>query len=216
MNEADALAKLTVFFSKSKLISYKKRSIILRSDDTPSGIFYVKKGFVRQYLLSSEGQEFTTVIYKPGDLFPIRWAITSTPIRSYFEALAPVELWRVPREQFLDFMKTQTDVYFKIVSRILNRLDAMVERMEHLAFGNAAAKVASVLLIATERFGKKAGRTFIISLPLTHKDIASMLGMSRETVSIEIKDLERKDIIGYRKRLIVVKNLKKLRQEAMV
>lgn len=216
MNETDALTKLTIFFSKGRIIVYKKRTTILRSDDTPSGIYYIKKGFVRQYLLSKDGQEFTTVIYKPGDLFPIRWAITSTPLRSYFEAFTPVELWRVSREQFLDFMRSQTDVYFKIVSRILNRLDAMVERMEHLAFGNAAAKVASVLLIATERFGKRASKVFILPLPLTHKDIASMLGMSRETVSIEVKDLERKGIIGYRKKLIVVKNMKKLREEAML
>lgn len=216
MNEADALGKLARFFSKGRLLAYKKRTTILRFDDTPSGLFYIKNGFVRQYILSADGQEFTSVIYKPGDVFPIRWAITAAPIKSYFESLTPVVLWKVPREKFLDFMKDDTDVYLKVISRILNRLDVIVERMEHLAFGNAAAKVASALLIVTERFSKKVGKIYIVPIPLTHKDIAAMVGMSRETASIEIKRLERKSIIGYKKRFIVVKNLKKLREEAML
>lgn len=212
----DALTKLEEFFSQFKLLHYKKREIILRADETPSGIFYLQKGFVRSYLITMEGQEFTTLIYKEKDLFPVRWAITGDRNARFFEAMTTVEVWRAPREKFLNFIKTEPSVFFHMTKRILNRLEAVLERMEYLAFGNAYKKVASMILFLSERFGKKLGKDIVIQIPFTHRDVAALIGITRETTTIEMLRLKKSGIVRRYRNFIAIRNIKQLKRESLL
>lgn len=215
MFDKDIFSKLKFFFSQFKPLRVRRHTILLHPGDTPRGVYYIKEGFVRQYLVSTEGQELTTIIYKPGDLFPLLWVINNTVSPRFFETMTPSDLWRAPREGFLDFMMSEPEIFLKLVSRVLNRVNALSERLEYLAFGNAYTKIASILYILAERFGK--GKSQItIQLPLAHKDLASLLGLTRETVSLGMKRLRGKGIITYSSRLILIKSLKRLEKESIV
>lgn len=214
--DLDPLENAARFFSRFKLLHYKKGELLLRPDDIPSGVFYLKKGYVRQYVISKEGQELTTIIYKPGDLFPLMWGLNEMVSNRYFEAMVPLELYRIPKETLLDFIKKEPEVLLKLTGRILNRLHAVSERLEYLAFGSAYAKVASIILICAKRLGEKKDHEVVIPLPLTHRDIASLVGVTRETTSIELKKLEKKNIIGYQGRLLVVKSMDRLQKESLL
>lgn len=207
---------METFFTQFKLLHYKKGDTILRPDDLPPGVFYLKKGYVKLYSLCREGEELSLIIFKPGDFFPIGWVINNKIDPYYLSAMTPVEVWRAPREKFLEFIKTDPDVFFELTSKILIRLGGLLQRMEHLVFGNAGDKVASILVICTERFGQKEGSEIIIQVPLSHKEIAALVGLTRETASVEMKKLEREGLISYRGRLIVIKNIKKLKEESLL
>ena len=72
------------------------------------------------------------------------------------------------------------------------------------------------MLICAERFGKKVGRDVVIQVPLTHKDIANLVGMTRETVSIEMKKLAHRSLIGYKGKTVTVHDLVKLKDESLL
>lgn len=207
--------KLGNFFSQFKLLHYKRRETILRADDIPPGVFYLKKGYVRLYSLSSEGEELTLIIFKPEDFFPMMWAINNINTPYYLETITAVELWRAPREEFVKFIKSNPDILFELISRMLVRFGGVLRRMEYLTFGNAHAQVASIVLICAERFGRQEGSNTIIQVPLTHKNIGNLVGVTRETTSLEIKKLEKKGLIGYQGRHIVVKNIQRLKKESL-
>lgn len=211
-----SMQKLEDFFAQFKTRHYEKREIILRADEEPRGVCYLKKGYVRLYSVSEEGEDLTLIIFKPEDFFPIRWAINKITDPYYLEAMTTVEILQAPREEFVLFLKANGDVFFELTTRILVRLGGLLQRMEYLAFGNAYQKIASMLSICAERFGKKEINNIIIQVSLTHKDIANLVGLTRETASIEIKKLEKKGIIGYHGRSLVVKNIKKLRKESLL
>ncbi|MDP2637692.1 MAG: helix-turn-helix domain-containing protein, partial [Candidatus Levybacteria bacterium] len=82
-------------------------------------------------------------------------------------------------------------------------------------FGNADSKLASILLISAMEFGIAKNDEIEIQIPLTHKDIASLVGVTRETVSIELKKFDKKKYISYRKKKIVIKNKVELRKKAI-
>ena len=128
------------FFLQFKQLSYKKRETVLRADDTPQGVYFIKKGYVRVYSISKEGQELTLFILKPNDFFPVRWSITADPIRYSYEALVPTELCRAPREKFVSFLKENPDILFTITGSILVRLGSILQSMEYLVYGKATAK----------------------------------------------------------------------------
>lgn len=210
------LHKFDQFFSKYRLFQYHKGEVILRAKDESRGVFYLTSGFVKLYSIAKTGQEFTLIIFKPGDLFPIMWAINNTPNDYFLGAQTAVSLRRAPREDFLEFVKNDPDVFFELTSRMLIRFGGLLTRMEYLVFGNAYNKVASILLICAQRFGAKVGQSVVIGVPLTHGDIANLVGVTRETVSVEMKKMEKEQIIGYLRRLIIIKNMRRLKKESML
>ncbi len=127
-----------------------------------------------------------------------------------------VEIWQVPRDKFVEFVKTNGDVLFELTSRILIRLGGLIERINYMVFGNAGNKVASIISICAERFGSLGKDGILIEVFLTHKNLADLLGMARETVSIEVKKLEKKGFIEYHGRHIIVKNVKRLKEESLL
>ena len=208
--------KLQKFFSKGKLLRYKRRETILRSGDSPQGVYFVNKGYIRLYSISESGEELTLIIFKPYDFFPMMWAINDTANENYLEAITDTQLYRSPRADFLHFLAFNSDVLLELTSHILIRMGGILKRMEHLAFGSASQKVASILMICAERFGEKKNNGAIINIPLTHKDVAMLVGMTRETVSIEIKKLERRGIIEYAGHSIFIKDIGKLQKESLL
>jgi CRP-like cAMP-binding protein len=210
-----ATQKLSNFFSKFNKYCYKRGEMILRGGDVPQGVCYISKGYVKDYSISKEGEELTLIMFKPGDFFPMQWVFNTWINSHYFEAMTSVELWRCPREDFIAFIKTNPEIFFELTGSIMLRLGGLLERMEYLAFGNSYEKVVSIILICAERFGKKVGKNIIIQMPFTHKDIATFLGIARETASIEIKKIERKGLMVYRNKLMVIKNIKKLKKESL-
>ena len=203
-------------FSTSSVTLYRKGEIIIRPDDTPQGVYFLIKGFVRFYALSREGQELTFLIFRSGDFFPARFAFTNQPIQYYYETLTAVEVKRVATEEFQTFLKENPETLFAITGSILIRLRTIFERMEYLVYGNAYEKVASILYVFAKEYGEKEGGDIVITVPLTHKDIAAVVGMTRETVSVEMSKLAEKGLISHEGKFVLVKQLKQLKQESLL
>lgn len=132
------------------------------------------------------------------------------------EAFTKAQLTLAPLNRFIDFFKENPDISQDLAFEVMKRLDRILKRLEYAVFGNACQKVASIILVLNEAFGEKVGRGSVIQVPLTHRDIASIVGITRETVSIEIKKLERKGIVSYQGRHLVIKNMEKLGEESIL
>lgn len=211
------LQKLEVFFSGFKSFHYKKGETILRSGDLAQGVYLLKKGFVKLCSVSEQGKELTLIIYRPGEFFPVVWAFFGRRASIYsFETLTSVDIQRAPREEFMEFLTSNPDVFMDVTKHIITRFQIALRRMEYLTFGNASSQLASVLLICAKDFGTAIDAGIEIQVPFTHKDLANLVGVTRETVSIELKKFERAGLIRNRKRRIIIKNQKKLEKEAIL
>ena len=82
---------------------------------------------------------------------------------------------------------------------------------------NAYHQVASILTMLTQRFGQKRnGNQAVITIPLTHRVIGSMAGLSREATSRELERLTKERIILQKNHKIIIKNIKKLEEESLI
>lgn len=207
--------KIYKFFSQFKSRSYKKGETFLRAGDSPQGVFFIKKGFVRIYSISSEGKELTLVIYKSGEFFPVVWTFTSKPSIYFYQTLSDSEMIRAPREKFVKFVKENPDISEEVLLGVIERFQNAIRRMQYLTFGDVRSRLASVLLIYSNRFGvRKEDNQIQIQIPFTHSDIAHVVGAARETVSIELKNFSDKGIIDHTGKFILIKNKSKLAKEA--
>ncbi|MCL4417203.1 MAG: Crp/Fnr family transcriptional regulator [Patescibacteria group bacterium] len=208
--------KLEKFFSKYKSINYKKGEVILRPEDIPLGVFYIKSGYVKLYSVSDEGNELTLNIFKPHTYFSMMWTISDIKNSLFFEAMTNTELLRAPKEDVVKFLKSEPEILFDLTRRLLIGLDAILTRMDYLLLGDARSRVMSTVLSLIERFGIKEKDEIILEIPLTHKDISNLAGLTRETTSIELKKLSDKGIIINKNRQLIVKNIAKLREESLI
>ncbi|MBI2051897.1 Crp/Fnr family transcriptional regulator [Candidatus Roizmanbacteria bacterium] len=214
--EMQAKKKLSVFFSKYQTVRYKKRETLFRPGDIPQGVNYIKKGHARLYTVSAEGKELSLVIYEPGNVFPVVWTVKGVPSIYYFESLTDLQTQRAPREDFVTFINKNTDVFYEFTRGITSRFQIALRRMEWLAFGNAKERVSSILMILAEMYGVRERRDVAIQIPLTHRDIAALVGMTRETVSVEVKKLEKKGYVEKQKGVYIVKDYAGLREESLL
>jgi len=201
------------FFSQFQLRLYKQGEMLIRADDDPQGIFCLTKGYVRQYIISHTGEELTLHILQPISYFPMVWAFNNTPNVYFYEALTPVEIGRAPKNQVLEFIKNKPDLISELMCELLRRYEESLARIEHLVFSDAYRRVISVLLYLATYFGNKNGTKIIVQHRFTHQDIASLVGVARETVSIELGKLAQKKLVEFVDHNMIFSNIAKLEQE---
>ena len=203
--------RLKEFFSHYTALKYDKNERILRENENPTGVFFVSKGITRLYLISDEGNELTVIMQPEETVFPLRWAVDNQTNIYNYQAMTPVELWRAPREEFLKFLTENPDITLGLLSQQMFDFSALVYRMQHIVFGNAHAKVASIVLTAAKRFGEaqEDGGT-LVQVPMTHQQIADSAGITRETASLEMKKLKDEGIINYKGRTIIINDMEQL------
>lgn len=209
----DKVAVFETFYKQFTIREYKKGEVLIRADDDPQGIFCLTKGYVRQYTISKNGFELTLHILKPISYFPMVWAVNGTPNVYYFEALTPVEVGRAPRDQVVNFIKDKPAVIFELMSELLEDYAETLTRVEHLVFSDAYRRVISVLIYIAKHFGEEHGKGIIVHHRFTQQDIATLVGVARETASNEMVKLEKKGLIKHIDHSILIESVKELELE---
>ena len=206
--------KLEAFFTKYKHQTYKKGEILIRADEEPQGVFFLKIGIIRQYSISKDGEEQTLNLYKPISFFPLMWAVNSTPNTYYFEATNEVEVYRAPKDQVISFIEKEPDILYDLVSRLYRGMHGLLSRIEYLQSGDAYAKVIFALLNSSFRFGEQRVNEGI-ELSITQRELSSLTGLTKETISRECTKLEKKGFISNSNHRILIKDVKRLEGELL-
>jgi CRP-like cAMP-binding protein len=215
MDIVDKTEEFEKFYKQFKSRDYKKGEMLIRADDDPQGIFCLTKGYVRQYTISKTGTELTLHILKPLSYFPMVWAINGTPNVYYFEALTPVEVGRAPRDDVVNFIQDKPTIIFALMSELLEDYAETLKRVEHLVFSDAYRRVISILLYIAKHFGEKNHAGIIVPHRFTQQDIATLVGVSRETASNEMVKLEKKGLVKYVDHSMEFPSVKKLDTELL-
>lgn len=206
-------SKVESFFKKYPLKSFSPGKIIIMPEKAPKGVYFLKDGIVRVFSLSKDGIELTLNIFKPFSFFPMQWVMNNKQDRYYYETLTEVIAYCVPREDFQSFIQREHDVSYDLLKRIYRGLDGYLMKMESLLSGGAYLRTLTIILIHALRFGTRENKK--IALHLTHLQIAKEAGMSRETVTREIKKLAHKGLVSYKKETLFVPDILKLEQEIL-
>jgi CRP/FNR family transcriptional regulator len=138
------------------------------------------------------------------------WAINGTPNVYFFEALTAVEVGRSPREQVVSFIKNKPSLLFALMSELLEDYVETLTRVEHLVFSDAYRRVISILIYIAKHFGEPHKKGVIVKHRFTQADIATLVGVARETASIELLKLEKKGFVKYIEHSILFEDLEKL------
>jgi CRP/FNR family transcriptional regulator len=204
-------AKVAAFFGKYPLKEFAKGEILILADENPKYIYYLIEGHVREYDISYRGDQVVVNVFKPQAFFPMSWAIAKTPNRYFFDAGEKVVVRMAPPEEVMEFAKSNPDVVLDLLTRLYSGIDGMRRRMAHLMGGSAKSRLLFELIIECRRFGKQQkDGSFLINI--NESEIGARAGLSRETVSREMNNLKKRNLISVGRQGIILKDLDALEQ----
>lgn len=211
-NKNHVEARLTSFFGNYRLGQYKKGELLFRPGDDFSSVYFVKSGYVRLFLNDEDGKEITINAFKPIFYLSLHYALSGGENRYFFEALTDVEMWKAPKQDVMNFIHGNNEVLCFLTERLLHVVDELMRHVEVAISGDAYSKVATLIISLAKSSGKKLADSKEIELEFatTHRLIASLTGLSRETASIQIKKLEREGYINQSKSMLVINNIDKM------
>jgi CRP/FNR family transcriptional regulator, cyclic AMP receptor protein len=217
MNKTEAAAKVRAFFSQNPVHFYKKGEMVLIPGNPISDVYYVQTGLIRLYCLLGDGKELTLNIFKPGSYFPMFLILNNTPNINYFQAMTTAKLSKIPKDKIVHFIENEPDVLLDFTKRLSVGLNGLITTIQYSLFGSVHTRIISALILLSKRFGETlSDGTVVIRINLTHQDIANIVGIARETASLELEKLIKKNLITDKQRRIIIHNIPKLQKEALI
>lgn len=198
--------KIDQFFSKFPKRTYDKGQILVFADEMPEHIFYITKGKVRKYDVSYRGDEVIVNIFTPPAFFPMSWAINRTENQYFYKTEESSEVHIVPVADAVKFVKDNPDVMFDLLGRLYKGVDGLLGRIVHLMSGTAKSRLVYELIIECRRFGEKRKDGKYV-LQTSEVDIAARSGLSRETVSREMRKIQSNGLVSVMHSGMVVNDL---------
>ena len=210
-------SKMEGFLANYREIKFKKGEILLRPYDEITNCYYIKSGFVYSYTVSVSGSEFTTNVFRPTSIILLSTAISGNTLFCTCETLTPVTAIKIPSRDIRQFMQKESEVAFYYFQKFASALSQTCLRMEAIIFGTAGEKVASALCLLQNRFKLQSNHNLLnLDFSLTHRQLASMTGLTRETVSSEMMKLKKKKIINYRSGQIDILDFEELSNQSSI
>jgi len=168
-----------------------KRALVFDQGDPPRLVYLVKAGLVRLARLTAEAKEVTIALLAAGDMFGEDSLFGDAPRSTIAVCMEETLLCSVKADDLFELLTQHPKLALNVAEILSDRLDSASDTIEDLA----TAKVADRLLHLFERLSEEHGMPVpggtAIDVRLTHYDIASLIGSTRETVSLEMSLLEK-------------------------
>jgi CRP/FNR family cyclic AMP-dependent transcriptional regulator len=172
--------------------TYEPDSVLFEQGDAARVVYLVKRGKVRITRMNADGKDITLAILGPGDIFGEELVFHENVVRTTQAKVIEQAYLCLSRMQDLFAILAGHPIIAINVARYLQgQRDAAVSAVEDLAF----LKVPERIVRLFERLGHDHGLADVngtrIDVHLTHADIASLVGSTRETVTFELGRLVR-------------------------
>jgi CRP/FNR family transcriptional regulator, cyclic AMP receptor protein len=174
-------------------------------------VYVLTQGRVKLSVLSESGKEIAIDIIEPGEIFG-EFALVDESLRSNMtQALDDVTMWVFKKRDFASLLD-QTKLSMNYIRLVGDRRRRMEKKLSDIMSKDVSARVCELLheLSASASEIGAAAREYLV--PLTHYDVASLIGASRQTTTSVLNELERSGIIELGRGWIRIKCLKDLQR----
>lgn len=192
--DRDAINKLAV------TRSYAKNTLVMCEGDRSDSLYILLSGKVKVFLSDEEGKEVTLNTQGPGEYFGELAMLDEAPRSASVITVEDTKLAVISKAAFDECLEKNPKIALTLIRGLARRLRELTENVRNLALMDVYGRVARTLLdLAEEKDGK-----LVISQKLTQREIASMVGASREMVSRILRDLSVGGYITIENRVITI------------
>lgn len=171
--------------------TYPPHSLLLREGERSDSLYIILYGKVKFYVCDEDGNEAILNIQGPGDFFGEMGLLDEAPRSASAMTMESTRVAVMTKSAFKECLASNPDIAYNLIRVLTQRVRVLSGSVRNLALLDVYGRVARTLL----NMAKPLGKLLIIDQKLTHQEIASMVGASREMVSRILKDLGNKGYI---------------------
>ena len=188
--------------------SHPANQVILLENDWGSSVYFILDGWVKIRTYNLDGKEVTLNILGRGELFGEMAPLEEVPRSTDVITLVPTVIGSVPASDFVHLLSTQPLAGVRLAQLMARRL-RQVNRRLRLRESDSTSRVADIILFLADGQGK-SGDSGLEIPNLPHRELSSLSGLARETVTRVLSKLEKKGLIVRDKDLMVIPDINAL------
>jgi len=182
---------------------YSPRTVLMEKGDAASTLYVILQGRVRIYARGDDDKEVTLNELGEGEYFGELALLDDTTRSASAMTLADTRLLAISKPAFSHFIATTPDAVLRIIHDLTQKVRSLTLDVERLALRDVYGRLVDVL---NQRAQEEDGR--LVTDAITQKELAQLIGASREMVSRIFKDLKAGDYISLDgKRVVLHKKL---------
>ncbi|MBD2105587.1 MULTISPECIES: Crp/Fnr family transcriptional regulator [unclassified Nodosilinea] len=182
--------------------------VILLENDWGSSVYFILEGWVKIRTYNLDGKEVTLNILGKGELFGEMAPLEEVPRSTDVITLVPTVIGSMPASDFVKLLNTQPLAGIRL-SQLMARRLRQVNRRLRLRESDSTSRVADIILFLADGQGHRS--TSGIEIPnLPHRELSSLSGLARETVTRVLSKLEKKGLIVRDKDLMSIPDINAL------
>jgi len=175
----------------SSILAYAKGEVLFVEGQRSKGVFVLHSGSVKLSAGSADGKSIIVGRADQGEMLGLPTVISGRSNELTAEALESVECDFIDRDVFLQFLGENGDAALRVAEILSNMYDAAFDQARYLGLSASAPEKLARLLLQLSLDKPHNGH----SSPITHKEIAEMIGLSRETVTRLLARFKRTNLI---------------------
>lgn len=180
-----------------------------------SSLYIVLAGEISLSVVLPNGQRILCALHHPGAIFGFPIVESERPRWSAAEAFTNATVAIVARREFERVVGTLPPAaVVRFFNKVLERQARFAMRLLHCMALDLRGRLALTLVDLADTFGSPVSDGIRIQLPITHENLAEMVGASRERVSKGLSSLKRDRLIAYGRQAVTVLDLDALRVAA--
>ena len=180
---------LRALASQGHVHSHPAGAVIFREGDPGNSLHIVVEGGIRITVLSASGEEVTVALLGPGEFVGHLALLDGRPRSASAVATQPSKTLVVTRDDFLQWLSERPRAAFALLETLSLLLRSTDEALADLAFLDLPHRLAKRLVnlaAAHPEMQVKPQSSQGIRLRITQAELASMLGVSRESVNKQL------------------------------
>jgi CRP/FNR family transcriptional regulator, cyclic AMP receptor protein len=170
---------------------FARNEVILCEEEASQYMYVVNAGKVKVVQSSASGREKILAIHKKGDFFGEMALLDGHAAPATVIAMEETTIALICRNDFVNSFLRDDKILQHIIIMLCSRLRDAWFMIKVMSFANAEEKLQTVLEHLCDLYGIKDSRGTILPIKLTHKELAEYASLSRETVSRQLKLMER-------------------------
>ncbi len=190
--------------------NFSRGSLIYMPADASDSVFLVTAGRVKLYHITGEGKQALLALIDPGELFGELAVVDESQREEFAEAMEASHVIKLPRDELQRLMQEHPDVALGVTKLMGLRRQRVERRLKSLLFRSNRERLIHLLLELAEKYGRRGPEGVALSIKLSHQELASIIGSTRETVTVVLGELQNEGRVIIKRRQIVLKQMEDL------
>lgn len=188
-----------LFKKKGALKKYLKDEFVFYKGDEGDKVYLSESGIIKIQNFSEEGKELIFAIFREGDMFGEMAVLDKKPRSACAMALQNSSIYEMDGRYFLGFLREKPDVLLNIIRILSDRVRSVNDFAEDTVFLNLPNRIFNRLLKIAATCGINKDEYVEIPHNFPQKELAGLVGCTRENLNKELKFLKDSGIIDYDK-----------------